>query len=374
MTENTTILPGSQPLLSRLLSDYCRSSKTIYVIISTSPHWNHQAQRWLAMFVCRKIRDAVSAASLYAVGGEGDWEHVDIIHIDMKTFRAKLQVDDLVILSCSHDCPVSRNLAENPPDLLLDFTAYAIDPGKNEYTYSGSDIENINKLTSLLSDTSSRQELVKNLYARISGDLSILSPAPFRIYAHPKCWSQMKAGLFIDAGAFDGAEAKWLSEKAPQGSKILSFEYDKDNFDKFLSNQHNDIGNIEFIHAGLWSHSGFGEVAGSGVGAMVKFNPADTNKADSGNPLITLDEFYSDHYQGTPVSFIKMDIEGAETEAIKGASTIIKEHRPALAISIYHKPSDLWEIPLLIHSLNPDYSFFISQHAAILTETVLYCA
>ncbi len=69
-----------------------------------------------------------------------------------------------------------------------------------------------------------------------------------------------------------------------------------------------------------------------------------------------------------------MDIEGAEIEALKGASEIIKEHRPALAISIYHKPSDLWEIPLLIYNLNPGYSFFLSQHAPILTETVLYCA
>ncbi len=245
------------------------------------------------MYVCRKIRDTVSATNIYAVGGEGNWEHIDITHIDMKTFHTKLQVDDLVILSCSHDCPVSHKLAESLPNSYLDFTAYAIDPEKVEYIYSDSDIEQINEFASLLSDTSSRQELMKNLYARISGDLSILSSAPFRIYSHPKCWHQMKAGLFIDAGAFDGSEAKWLSEKAPQGSKILSFEYDKANFEKFLGNQ-NDNGdeNVEFIHAGLWSQSGFGEVAGSGIGAMVKLNQADKDKSDTGNPLIEVGAFY----------------------------------------------------------------------------------
>lgn len=72
-------------------------------------------------------------------------------------------------------------------------------------------------------------------------------------------------------------------------------------------------------------------------------------------------------------NFIKMDIEGAELEALKGASECIKKHTPVLAISIYHSPSDLWEIPLFIHSLNKNYEFYIRVHGDVGLETVLYC-
>ncbi|NCB40310.1 MAG: FkbM family methyltransferase [Erysipelotrichia bacterium] len=56
----------------------------------------------------------------------------------------------------------------------------------------------------------------------------------------------------------------------------------------------------------------------------------------------------------TPPNFIKMDIEGAELEALRGAKTIITKYRPNLAVSVYHKPEHLWEIPRLIHSFCPE--------------------
>lgn len=61
---------------------------------------------------------------------------------------------------------------------------------------------------------------------------------------------------------------------------------------------------------------------------------------------VALDELIDER-----VTFLKMDIEGAEAEAIKGAKNIIQKDKPKLAICIYHKPNDLWEIPLMIHEL-----------------------
>lgn len=46
-----------------------------------------------------------------------------------------------------------------------------------------------------------------------------------------------------------------------------------------------------------------------------------------------------------------MDIEGAEYEALLGARDIIFKYRPGLAISLYHRPADLWRIPLLINEI-----------------------
>jgi len=69
---------------------------------------------------------------------------------------------------------------------------------------------------------------------------------------------------------------------------------------------------------------------------------------------------------------IKMDIEGAELEAIKGARNTISNSRPGLAISAYHTPDDLWRLGLEINDIVEDYDFFLRCHAYSSFDTVLY--
>ncbi len=71
-------------------------------------------------------------------------------------------------------------------------------------------------------------------------------------------------------------------------------------------------------------------------------------------------------------TFIKLDVEGAELEALKGATATIKRNRPRLAVCVYHRPGDLYEIPLFIRALVPDYRFYLRQHQPVACETVLY--
>ena len=75
---------------------------------------------------------------------------------------------------------------------------------------------------------------------------------------------------------------------------------------------------------------------------------------------------------GRKINLIKMDIEGAERDALAGAASVIKEHRPNLAISVYHRPDDLWVIPDLIRNFNPDYRFYFGHHTPVSWESVLY--
>ena len=75
---------------------------------------------------------------------------------------------------------------------------------------------------------------------------------------------------------------------------------------------------------------------------------------------------------GEKVTMIKMDIEGYELKALMGAKQIIKEQKPKLAICAYHTFSHLWEIPLLIKSLNPDYKIYLRHHTNLDCETVCY--
>lgn len=73
-----------------------------------------------------------------------------------------------------------------------------------------------------------------------------------------------------------------------------------------------------------------------------------------------------------PVTFLKLDIEGAELSAIKGAEKTIRRDKPKCAVSIYHKPEDIWEIPALLLEYNPDYRLFIRHYTLLQYETVLY--
>ncbi|WP_288371800.1 FkbM family methyltransferase [uncultured Algoriphagus sp.] len=87
---------------------------------------------------------------------------------------------------------------------------------------------------------------------------------------------------------------------------------------------------------------------------------------------ITIDTFFKK--QGLKkVDFIKMDIEGAEVPAIKGASETIKTFKPKLAISVYHKWDDLVVIPKLIYSLRDDYKFYLDCTTGFGGEAILYC-
>lgn len=93
--------------------------------------------------------------------------------------------------------------------------------------------------------------------------------------------------------------------------------------------------------------------------------------SQEGNIRVKLDAL--DHIlKGEKVTFIKMDIEGAELKALQGSRNTIIEHRPKLAICVYHKPEDIIEIPLYIHEIAPEYKFYLRHHSKEYTETVLY--
>lgn len=72
------------------------------------------------------------------------------------------------------------------------------------------------------------------------------------------------------------------------------------------------------------------------------------------------------------ITMMKLDIEGAEMAALRGAEKLIKEQRPKLAICIYHMINDLWEIPLLIKEFVPEYKLFVRHHTTRFWDSVVY--
>ena len=86
----------------------------------------------------------------------------------------------------------------------------------------------------------------------------------------------------------------------------------------------------------------------------------------------TLDEILAKGHAPNYIDFMSIDIEGAEYDALLGAREMIHRHRPGLAICLYHRPEHLWQIPLLVHSWNLGYRFFLRSHALNGWELVLY--
>lgn len=85
---------------------------------------------------------------------------------------------------------------------------------------------------------------------------------------------------------------------------------------------------------------------------------------------ITVDELFKDK----AVTYIKMDVEGAEIDAIEGAKETLKKQKPKLNIALYHRSGDIFEIPLKIAKINPNYKFFIRRHPYIpCWDMNLYC-
>lgn len=171
--------------------------------------------------------------------------------------------------------------------------------------------------------------------------------------------------IFIDAGGYDGDSlVKFMEWCGGKYKKIYSFEPDHENFCLLEEKVKNlKLDNTKLVEKGLWSsNTQLSFYSMADMGSMI------CKTGNSVIPVTTLDECIADD----TVTFIKMDVEGAEMEALKGARNSIVSNIPKLAISIYHKPEDIVEIPLYIKQLCPEYKFYIRQHTWELTDTVLY--
>lgn len=167
--------------------------------------------------------------------------------------------------------------------------------------------------------------------------------------------------VIVDCGAYIGDTAKKFFEKIP-GCTVISLEPDKKNFETL---QGLKLERLKPINCGAWSKDttlNFSDGGGGTPGGAI---------SDSGSTKIEV-RALDNLPECQSATYIKMDIEGAELEALKGAENLIKEKKPKLAICIYHKSQDFFEIPLYIKKLNPDYKLFVYHHYYNFAETVIY--
>jgi len=214
----------------------------------------------------------------------------------------------------------------------------------------------------LLEDDESKHWADRIVRFRITGDYSCLpSPDGENQYV-PLGLSRWANPLrFIDCGAFTGDTIELLLARGYAVEKLLAFEPDSENFEQ-LAKKFTDRDRI-FIPCGVSSSNRPVQFAtGAGEGS---------HQVEAGGVSVQMVRI-DDVAPGFEPNLIKMDVEGGELDALEGARSTISRFTPGLALSLYHRPEDLWRIPLRIHGWNLGYKFYVRGHGNSSFESVLY--
>ncbi|HJD47372.1 MAG TPA: FkbM family methyltransferase [Candidatus Mediterraneibacter norfolkensis] len=183
-----------------------------------------------------------------------------------------------------------------------------------------------------------------------------------------------KDEVFVDVGAYIGDSVmNLLRNYGMVHKKIYAYEADEQNA-VFLKRNLGEMPNILIRQKGVGAARGSMLFSKEEEASSSHFERTDSGKRDETQDkdrmteIVTLDEDIQE-----PVSWIKMDIEGMEYDALLGCRTHIVNEHPKLSISVYHGYDDLWLLPKLIHSLNPSYKFYLRYYGGNLipTEIVL---
>lgn len=275
-------------------------------------------------------------------------------------------IDDFVILICVLDEDACKSICRQLLSLGFEKAQIHI---MNQYfywqtrEYFESNIEKYKKAYQLLDDEFSKTVYLAKMKKvfLLSSILEIVSPDKEEYFDEKIMLTDDE--MFIDCGGFDGdTSVRFIEQCGGNYRGIVIFEPEickKESIAKNMGSYH-----YELYLAGVWSEN-----------IKLYFDARGTSSShiseQGGGRLIETIALDEAVYNKKP-TFIKMDIEGAEQEALKGCKKIIQDYKPKLAICIYHKPEDLFEIPIMIKEMNPEYKLYVRQYADAWYDTVLY--
>lgn len=172
--------------------------------------------------------------------------------------------------------------------------------------------------------------------------------------------------VFVDDGAFDGVSTmQFLKWSDNNFKRVYIWEPDQSNLQVCVNNLENIIpkDKMIFVNKASWSTKGSVSFSREGVLAGVDENGERMIKSST----------VSQELQGYDIpTFIKMDIEGAESQTLAGCRELIRKYCPKLAISVYHRSEDIVDLLKLILSFNRNYKFYLRHYSCADWDTVLY--
>ena len=217
--------------------------------------------------------------------------------------------------------------------------------------------DELKRVYDLLSDELSRQTFQNVIRFRLSGELSTLTS----VYSPKEEVFQNILHLtddeyYLDLGAYRGDTIdEFLTHTNDQYRGITALEPDAKTYQK-LKLHVSSMPCVQTFKMGIWSeNTDLPFDASLGRGSSM------SAKGSTCLPVTTIDTLFAKRN----VSYLKMDVEGAESEAITGGKMVIARDRPKLNIALYHRTEDIFHLPLLLHSIQPSYRFYIRQHPHI---------
>ena len=218
------------------------------------------------------------------------------------------------------------------------------------------------KVYSLLADEKSKQTFENILRYRLSGDVSFLFDCESDFDEPYESFLKLQKGeSFLDLGAYNGDTALEFANRCPEYGRIVAVEPDGKTFKK-LENNTKDLENIRGLNVCVSDFTGKGRFLMKGgrnsvvgVGVETEFSTVD------------------DILKGEKITFIKMDVEGEELKAVKGAEKTILNHKPKMIISAYHRTEDFWTLPKAVLDINPEYKVYMRHFPSLPAwDTVYY--
>jgi FkbM family methyltransferase len=209
-------------------------------------------------------------------------------------------------------------------------------------------------------DESSRREYLSQVRLRLLADFDGLAhPVEHPQYFPPDLFQYGPAECFVDCGAYDGDTIRTLLDRHGVAiDRVIALEPDPVNvaaLERYISTLRLPAGvRVLPLAAGAARGRAFIETTGTASSALT----SDALEGTTGIDLAPLDELLEHEHP----TFIKMDIEGAEPDALRGARATIARHRPILAICVYHLQHHLWSIPLALREMCDGYDFVLRPH------------
>ena len=233
------------------------------------------------------------------------------------------------------------------------------------YEYCAENAEKLQQVYDSLADDYSRKVYANIINFKISGKIEYLSAvtsSKAEIYR-----KLIRPGLnevYVDLGAYNGDTIKELMEFTHgKYVSIHALEPDRKNFKK-LAKFVDGMNHVYAYNCAAWcTDTELPFSAKAGRQSAISFASDNFVQARSVDSILA----------GKPATLIKMDVEGFELVAIWGAALTIAHYSPKLMVSLYHRNEDIFEIPLLIKKLKPEYKLYIRHQLYIPAwETNLY--
>jgi len=215
----------------------------------------------------------------------------------------------------------------------------------------------------LLQDEQSKSEFNKLINFRLSSNLSYMSgfiDAQHRQYFEDFLDLQSEEEVFLDVGSFDGDTSLEFIKRCPGYAGIHIFEPEPRNM-KIVKQKLADYPNVIYHDCGLSDKTQTLRFSVNGSASRISEDGEIEIKVDR------LDDRIKEVF-----TFLKMDIEGGEMQALEGAKNTISRHHPRLAICVYHRPDDFWRIPEKVLSYRSDYNVFLRHYTEGVVETVMF--